>query len=393
MNRANSKFPIALVIVLLFISCNNDNNPPADEYLVDYAKKTSLSLTAIKAAINNFGMEDMSELAQYDIDVYTINYYTNYKGNKIIVSGVISVPFPVNTELPVLAAHRGTIFAHDEAPSKQFIISGYEIFSSMGFVTVIPDMIGFGASEQYVHPYYNYEYSSACALDMIRAGKEFMKKIKISGSKKLFLFGYSEGGYITTAAHKALEESGDTELTVTASATGAGSYNPVGVMRDIAAREIFTSPSYLAFIIYTYHDIYNWQTPLGDFFRQPFVEIIPYILNGALSSYEINAQLNDTLDLLFEPPFLASIVSGDEVLLTPALELNRVDNWVPEFPMRIYHSKGDQYIPFSDSQIMGQTMKDNGGNVEFIEIPGGSHEEAGREMVREALPWFSDLAD
>ncbi|HLF35056.1 MAG TPA: prolyl oligopeptidase family serine peptidase, partial [Cyclobacteriaceae bacterium] len=258
MNRSLSIFFCSLGALILLFSCNHENNQPADEYLVDYEKKTSLSLTAIKTAINSFGMEDMSELAEYDIDIYKIFYYTEFQGSRIIASGVISVPFPINEDLPLISAHRGTIFAHDEAPSKQIIISGYEIFSSMGFITVIPDMIGFGESEQYIHPYYNYEYSSGCAVDMIRASREFIKKIKITDNGRLFLYGYSEGGYITNAVHKAIETAGDPELTVTAVATGAGSYYPVHVMKDIASRETFTSPSYLAFIIYTYRDIYDW---------------------------------------------------------------------------------------------------------------------------------------
>ena len=122
-------------------------------------------------------MEDMDNLAKYDIKIYKITYHTNYFAERIVASGIVAVPIKIHDPLPVISAHRGTIFAHDEAPSKQVFISGYEIFSSLGFVTMIPDMIGFGSSEQYIHPYYNYDLTSGCAIDMIKAGEEFMKEV------------------------------------------------------------------------------------------------------------------------------------------------------------------------------------------------------------------------
>ncbi len=383
-----------LSLLLLLYSCNrNNDNQPADTYLIDYQTKSSISASAIKVFLVSYGMSDLDSLAKYDVKIYKVTYHTSYLGKDITASGVIAIPAQVTDNLPVLGAYRGTIFSQDEAPSNQAFLSGYEIFSTLGFVTIIPDMIGFGSSDQYIHPYYNYELTSGCAVDMIKAGQEFMKKLNITSNGKLFLYGYSEGGYITTATHKAIESSPIPGLTLTAVASGAGSYNPAAVMQDIVSRVAFTSPSYLAFIVYSYKDVYGWTEPLATFFNPPYADLIPGLLDGTHNQSEINSQLNDTLDVLFKVSYLDQIRNGTETLLTHALTENRVDNWAPKVPTRIYHSSNDQYIPISNSENTVKTMKSLGGNAEFVQIPGNSHEDAGIQMIRYAVPWLDSLAE
>ncbi len=374
-------------------SCSRDNTPnPARPYLINYQTKTALTATAIKSFLVSFGMSDLDSLAKYDIQIYKITYHTSYEGKDITASGVIALPMQVKDNLPVLEAFRGTIFSQAEAPSNSLFVSGYEIFSTLGFVTIMPDMIGFGSSDQLIHPYYNYDLSSGCSVDMIRAGEEFMKKLNITTNGKLFLYGYSEGGYIATATQKALESGDGTDLTLTAVASGAGSYNPAGEMQDIVSRTTFTSPSFLAFIVYSYKDVYQWTNPLSTFFNAPYADRLPGLLDGTHSESEINAQLNDTLNVLFQPAYLSKIKNGTEKLLTDALNENRVDDWAPQTPARFYHSKDDQYIPYANTVNTVSEMKSMGGNVEFVDIPGNSHEEAGIEMVKAALPWLVSLA-
>jgi pimeloyl-ACP methyl ester carboxylesterase len=386
---------IKKILIISFLSlfltgCNNHNDqPPANKYLVSYQAKSTLSIQLIRSILVQVGLGDLKDMANYDIKTYKVLYNTQYLGQNIIASGIIAVPVQINQPIPVVAAHRGTIFAHDEAPSVQPLISGYEIFSSIGFMTVIPDMTGFGSSEKLIHPYYNYSLLSSCSADMIKAGEEFMKEMNIPGNGKLFLFGYSEGGYITMATDKYLEEEGYAKLTITAVAAGAGSYNPAFVMKDIAARTIFTSPSYLAFIIYSYKNYNDWTEPLSAYFNSPYDGIIPSLLDGSKTSYQINSSLNDTLQVLFQRPFLEKINNGQEQQLTSELNKNRVDNWKPNAVVRLYHSRNDQYIPFADSENTYNLMKSRGGNVELVQIPGNSHEEAGLEMVKVVIPWFS----
>jgi pimeloyl-ACP methyl ester carboxylesterase len=385
------KFLYILILSIFLTACKkNDDQGPANKYLISYQTKSTLSVSLIRSIINNFGLTDMQDLAVYDIKIYKITYITQYLGKNIEASGIIAVPLQINDPIPILSAHRGTIFAHNEAPSNQPFISGYEIFSSIGFMTIIPDMTGFGSSEQYIHPYYNYNLLSACAADMIKAGQEFLKELNISSNGKLFLFGYSEGGYITMAVDKYLEAEGYSQLKITAVAAGAGSYNPAFVMKDIAVRNVFTSPSYLAFITYSYKEYYHWTEPLSTYFNSPYDGLIPSLLDGSKNSSQINSSLNDTLNILFQHNFLDNINNGQEQQLTIALENNRVDNWTPIAPLRLYHSRSDQYIPFADSENTYQLMKSKGGNVEFVEIPGNSHEEGGFEMVKVIIPWFRE---
>ena len=69
-----------------------------------------------------------------------------------------------------------------------------------GFITAIPDFLGLGVSEM-MHPYMVSISSATAVVDMIRAGMYLCDSIDVSVSDQLFLSGYSEGGYVTMAAH------------------------------------------------------------------------------------------------------------------------------------------------------------------------------------------------
>src|SRR5690606_25925463 len=112
--------------------------------------------------------------------------------------------------------------------------NGPELFASAGYATFIPDYLGYGASTQILHPYYNERYSAMAVIDMIKAGKIFCKNEDIPVSDKLFLAGYSEGGYVTLAAQKEIESNPAHNLKITAVAAGAGGYDLTAMLADIA---------------------------------------------------------------------------------------------------------------------------------------------------------------
>ena len=112
-----------------------------------------------------------------------------------------------------------------------------------------------------------------------------------------------------------------------------------------------------------------------------------------MTGSQINKNLNDTLDILFKEEFIREIRSSEEDLVTPAFALNSVHNWEPAVTTKIYHSPEDQFIPIAESRATAIGMKDRGGNVEFVELEGGSHSDAAFDMVAEALIWFETLRD
>jgi hypothetical protein len=102
---------------------------------------------------------------------------------------------------------------------------------------------------------------------MLKAAKYYLKKQDISISSRLFLTGYSEGGYVTMAAQKEIETKPVHHLTVTAAAEGAGGYDLNVMLSGIATSQTCAAPSFLTLLIKAYNSTYNWNRPFSDFFR------------------------------------------------------------------------------------------------------------------------------
>lgn len=126
----------------------------------------------------------------------------------IPVSGLLGIPQNDPKTPSLLSLQHGTIIGSEGAPSNypnSQAESGLNLIASLGFVTIMPDYIGYGVSKNIMHPYFDKKYSAQSVVGMIKAVKEYLKKQEISVSGRLFLLGYSEGGYTTMAAQQAIE--------------------------------------------------------------------------------------------------------------------------------------------------------------------------------------------
>ncbi len=294
----------------------------------------------------------------------------------------------------MLSAQHGTLFNHADAPSNfPATFTGFELFASAGFVTAIPDYIGFGVSENIIHPYYDAQLSGTAVADMLKGVKYYLQKEKINISSRLFLLGYSEGGYVTMAAQKEIETHPEDNLSITAAAEGAGGYDLTGMLSTIATTPIYAEPSYLAFILQSYNTTYDWKRPYTDFFQEPYAGRIPTLLNGTKSQSEINAGLTTSTAALFNPTFLANLQNPTaEPVLKQAIQNNSFLNWVPKSPTRLYHGTADVTVFYQTTVTTYNRFKAAGAtNVEFIPIPNGNHQTSIDPMLSNALAWFQSL--
>ena len=248
-----------------------------------------------------------------------------------------------------------------------------------------------------MHPYYHYASAGAPSMDMVYAAEELLIKLNAAYQKELFMIGYSQGGYMSLATARYFEENlADTaDLTLRAVAAGAGAYHIAGVMEQIIRNNVYPSPAYLAYVIYTYHQTYGWADPLTDYFQAPYAAMIPGLFDGSQSQGDINRQLTQNMSELLNPIFLASLRDGSNTRFLNALEENRVDNWAPRTVVRLYHDRNDEIVPISDSEQTLETMQALGANdvTYFPYDEGGSHSEGIKPMLDRAAPWFISILD
>src|SRR5688572_12954507 len=360
--------------ILVVGACSSDDNPdPGDEqFLVSSEFIYSNTAQQLKLLIQLSGVDiDASEFL-YDIEIYKVVYNTTYDGAIITASGLVALP-KTTDQVGMLSFHHGTITNHADAPSNfssnDFNSISYAAMASVGFIGVIPDYLGFGSSSSILHPYYVEEVTASSILDMLKAAGEFAQQKNLQFNGKVFLAGYSEGGYATMAAHKAIESDGLDGFNLIASFPGAGAYDLSGMQAHIFSLQEYDDPHYLAYMARAYQIEYDEDNLLTDFFKEPYASRIPGLFDGQKGADQINSQLTSTVAELIQGDMLANIHTNPEYdYLENAFVENSLTDWSPKVQMFMYHGLSDATVPYQNSVDTYNKLLANGTSTGILTL-------------------------
>ena len=383
-----------LLFVFILTGCKKDPVQPPSTNFVSATSIGTFSKTDLQAFAAKTGFGNFAPLAKYDVEFFKLIYKTSFKGKDIQVSGLLCVPKNVPVTPSLLSAQHGTMFKFADAPSNfPNTFTGFELAASAGFVTLIPDFIGYGVSQNITHPYFDQKSSGLTVVDMIKATKYYLQQQNIPVTSRLFLDGYSEGGFVTMAAQKEIETNTSHNLTVTAAAEGAGAYDLTVMVSLIASSPTYATPSLIALLVKGYNSTYDWNRPYSDFFREPYASKIPALLNGSKSRTEVDAELTTSTVALLNPAFYAALLDPTkELAFKQKIVSNSFNDWVPKSPTRLYHGTADQTVFIQTSLATYARFQAAGAtNVAFFPVPGGTHETTIEPMMLNALQWIVSL--
>ena len=384
-----NKIKSYLLLFLLLFSCNNQDELTR-AYIDTYTKLFSISKENILEIVQNSEYGNLNEYLQYDISLYTITYNTTYKGQNIKASGLVAFP-DTDQGMPILNFNHGTTSLHADAPTEDLI--QYSFFSnaaSAGYIFVIPDYLGFGVSDNIVHPYYRSDITGQTIVDMIRAAKELAAIEGYNFNGDVFLSGYSEGGFATMSAHYNMEKNNYSGLNLVASAPASGGYDITGMLDYFISKETYHVPYYIGYVAMGYKTSYDWSLALSSIFNEPYASIIPEYFNGKYSGYEINSVLSDDMSELLTSNFINNIYTdADLKIIVDAFEENSLDQWIPKNKMIMYHGTDDITVPYQNSVDTYNSFISLGADkniVEFIDLIGENHSSG-------SLPYIVSLFD
>ena len=168
-----------------------------------------------------------------NIAVYHLEYHTvDPAGQLTPASGALMVPggaASCQAGRPVLLyAHgtttdRGYNFADLTAgDGGEALVVAIE-FAAQGYIVVAPNYVGYDTSTLGYHPYLNADQQSKDMIDALTAARAALPNLGVASSDggKLFVSGYSQGGYVAMATHRAMQAAG---MAVTAAAPMSGPY-------------------------------------------------------------------------------------------------------------------------------------------------------------------------
>ena len=332
--------------------------------------------------------------------VFKVLYETvDAQGNSVQASGQVSFPSDAGEALPLVSYQHGTVVDPDDVPSR-YSLTQLEsivpvIMASNGYVGIAPDYLGLGDSGGF-HPYIIAKPSATCVVDLIRAAKTLADQESYQLNDQLFLFGYSEGGYVTMAAHQELEALHADELPVTASIPMAGPYDVSGVLVDtMLSDRSYSNPFYLMYVILAYHDNYGLFDDPSEVFAEPYAQRVRDFLSGSSTLDDLQNQMPKVPKTMLNPAFLQAFSNDSEHSFRTLLRQNDLIQWAPQAPMKLIHCGGDLTVPFENSQLAYNSFTQAGKtNVELIDpFSQGDHSQCILPALEIAKSWMDSLIE
>ena len=332
MRHFNSLSALPLALLLLW-GCGNsddDGTPPVPEpptpqrgdligespTLVASYSPDELLAVATSGDVSQLILEEVLS-PECTIDVYHFEYQTvDPAGDITPASAALMLPNDSATgcqgERPIVLYAHGT---HTEVDfnladiessdnTESLLMAG--MFAAEGYIVVAPNYVGYDTSTLGYHPYLNGDQQSKDMVDALTAARSALPTAEapdtVDGGQ-LLVTGYSQGGFVAMATHRALQEAGET---VTASAPMSGPY-ALSAFSDAIFQGRVTggSPVNLTLLLTSYQnahgDIYASTT---DAYEAQYATGIETLLPNTASLGELKDQglLPDTALFSSTPP-------------------------------------------------------------------------------------------
>lgn len=233
-----TKIFISVWLASTLAACGSDNNsattPPAKtgvaslptgNLINDPLTTKNLTPSALTQLFNTTD-PDFSQVAatpKCGVRVEYMQYDTvDVKGNKTDATGAVFIPTGTDASCsgnrPIVLNAHGTATtkaynfaevgnANNEAGPAATLLAA--LFAGQGYVVISPNYAGYDKSSLAYHPYLNAQQQSHEMADALKAGREVVRRTgsatNVADNGKLFVTGYSQGGYVTMATTRYLE--------------------------------------------------------------------------------------------------------------------------------------------------------------------------------------------
>jgi hypothetical protein len=230
------------------------------------------------------------------ITVYHLTYQTeDPNGNITPASGALMVPSS-GSDTDCTGARPIVLYAHGTTTDRNFDLAQLDaadsaegvvlaaVFAAEGYIVVAPNYLGYDVSTLGYHPHLIAAQQSKEMIDAVSAARTALPTSDAPGSTdggKLFVTGYSEGGYVAMATHSAMQSAG---MTVTAAAPMSGAYALSAFGDAVFEGEVNASATInVALLGPAYQNVYGdiYSTP-DDIFESKYAPSIPTLLPSTM---------------------------------------------------------------------------------------------------------------
>ena len=331
--------------------------------------------------------------ARNGVKLYRVTYPSVIpeRGNRpAVTTGLLAVPDLPGSSFPMVSYQHGTVYGKQEVPS--FIAQSSETalmvaqFAGQGYIVVGADYFGLGLSTE-PEGYMVKASQQQATADLLTASRSVLEAMKLA-SPKLFLAGWSQGGFVTMALLEKLEADG---IAVNAAATASA---PVDVYVALSGFLDFPRPLDATWVMslfilsaFSYENYYGIPGLARALIADEYYEVTRKAY--ARETFNVADIPTDITKLIrpayFDPQYFANSAYGRIALATNAYR------WVIKTPVRNYYGETDEVISTGLGQLAQTYQRAMGaGNLQVEAISTGktTHRGTFATAVPQWKAWF-----
>jgi len=331
--------------------------------------------------------------ARNAVRLYRITYHSVIPelGNKpTVTSGLLAVPDTDGKSFPTVSYQHGTVYGHDEVPSfaeqspeTQLMIAQ---FAGQGYMLIGADYFGLGVSKE--HEGYMVKGSHQQATyDLLMASRAVLAHLHLS-SDRLFLAGWSQGGFVTMAFLEKLEAAG---VKVDAAATASAPLDVYALLEGFLVYPRKFDAVWLNSIVILSSFAYENYYGVPGLARSVLTDEYYPVAKKAYDREPFNpADVTSDLHKLirpeyFDPQYFANSAYGRFIATAQSYR------WVIKSPVRNYYGETDEAITIGVGRMAmtyAQSMGSGNPNVEAISTGPTTHRGTFATAVPQWKAWF-----
>lgn len=390
---------VFFLFVFLWVGCSQEDpyeepgkepeNPIEKSYFIEVTHDWGISMTLAKPILQMLGFKEYASLLSSNVNVYSVTYHTEYpKNQETTASGLFIIPVDYNEKNPIVVYTHATC-TEDKAPSLVRSISFNDPFEEVYLCcamasiyncpVLLPDYIGYGASDHIVHPYIHTESLGQASFDLIMAYKEYLtesEEYTQTFNPNIFITGYSEGGHAAVALHKTIEANPASGLKVDKTVAGSGPYDNENYVREVLSQNQLLASMHISSYLWAL-DMFKRNFSYSKEYSDIFTEENHAILEknnwdlGYLHPKKYTLSRNPAV--LFTPEFIEGVIQGTDTEFIHILKSNSLVDFTPKDSLIFVYGSADDWVYPSNSINTYNTMKAKNCKVDIQEVRGATH--------------------
>jgi hypothetical protein len=279
-------------------------------------------------AATNQQLLSLSGTPACDILIYDIRYETVGGANEATTASA-ALLVPTGLGANCTGARPIVLYAHGTTTDRAFTMANLQntetlflaaLFATKGYIVVAPNYAGYDTSLLPYHPYLIADQQSKDMIDALAAARTALPLASATLTKdsgQLFVTGYSQGGYVAMATHRAMQAAG---MKVTAAAPMSGPYALAAFVDAVFFGEVNGDATVSSTLLLTaYQKAYgNIYANPADVFESQYASGIDSLLPSTTPRSQLYAQGKLPEYALFSSTAPDPAFAGDTPPTTPA---------------------------------------------------------------------------